>query len=545
MKGKSRFNLKIIIFTVYFAIILLFVAFAVYMTAVKNNTVYSARNIASYKTVEEYSEKKIEDASAPVGMRREFTWQIGDMDNNESCLIFYIVHSYAEVRFDDELIYSLTAGENACIGDSPSSNWVIIPLYQSDVGRTVTVTVTPVYKSVQNREVMFKIGSRYAVFMQRFKTDLPQLILSSLCILMGILLIIVQLCFIANKRTSSFDMLYLGIFSLLVGIWRITDTRFSPIMFANRTAALGYITLSALFLMPVPLLLFTDERHTGRFHFLPRIAALVNCAVALVALLCQVTGIADLRETLSACHVAIIVDIAALVAFFLANARKGAMIRNGNIFVILLILGCISDFAYFYIKDTSSGIMFTTVAFLIYAFYLFTENILDINKKVYVDVKTKLYNKTRWDDYINKKIPASEPIGVVMLDLNGFKSINDTYGHKAGDRLIVKFSEILRDTFGSGEFVCRWGGDEFAVIVRNADREKLENYNFAVHKAVEDYNSSDATPKIYFACGYVLSTEFPDVSRSELLTKADARMYSDKQAWYDKKADGHGNAVQA
>lgn len=108
--------------------------------------------------------------------------------------MFYIVHSYAEVRLDGELIYRLTAGDNARIGNSPSSNWVVVPLYRSDVGRTVTVTVTPVYKSVQNREMVFKIGSRYAVFMQRLKTDLPQIILSSLCIIMGILLIIVQLC---------------------------------------------------------------------------------------------------------------------------------------------------------------------------------------------------------------------------------------------------------------------------------------------------------------------------------------------------------------
>ena len=172
---------------------------------------------------------------------------------------------------------------------------------------------------------------------------------------------------------------------------------------------------------------------------------------------------------------------------------------------------------------------------------MFVKNILNINKKAYVDVKTKLFNRARFDDYINNKIPEGEPIGVMMLDLNGLKHINDTYGHKVGDRVIVKFSELLRKTFGKGEFVCRWGGDEFAVIVRNADREKLEGYYGALHKAAEDYNGSGATPKIYFACGYVLSAEYPEVSRSELLTKADARMYNDKQAWYDKRAYANGN----
>ena len=232
----------------------------------------------------------------------------------------------------------------------------------------------------------------------------------------------------------------------------------------------------------------------------------------------------------------LIADVASVVFFSLANTRKGANEINKNICVVLLILGSIADLVYFYFKHTSSGIIFTTVAFLIYAFYMFTENILDINKKAYVDVKTKLYNRARWEKYMRENIPDSEPIGVMMLDLNGLKRINDTYGHKVGDKVIAKFSEILQNTFGTGEFLCRWGGDEFAIIVRNADREKLERHDLALHKAVEDYNSSGAKPKIYFACGYVLSSEFQDVSRNELLTKADARMYSDKQKWYDKQA---------
>ena len=540
MEKQSRFNLKRITVTAFSAVALLFIVFACYMVAFKEKDIYSARNIASYETVENCYLREIEDSTAPIGVRKEYSWKIGDMDNGESCLMFYIVHSLAEVRFDGELIYSLTADNT--VGKSPSSNWVVVPLYDSDIGKEAVVTITPIYKSVKDRDITFKIGSRYAVFMHRLTADLPQILISALCIVMGILIIVVQLCFIAYRRTSSYDMLYLGFFSLFVGIWRITDTRFSPIIFENSTAALGYITLSVLFIMPIPLLLFVDERNGDKPNALLKVAEIVNCFVAAAALVCQIAGVADLRETLTACHIMLILDIAVLFVISLYNIRKWKTDLNTNIFIILLIFGSIADLIYFYFKKTSSGLVFTTVAFLIYTVYLFTENILDINKKAYVDSKTKLYNKTRWDDYINNKIPDSEPIGVMMLDLNGFKSINDAYGHKAGDRLIVKFSEILRDTFGKGEFVCRWGGDEFAVVVRNADREKLENYDRDLHKAAEDYNSTGAKLKIYFACGYVLSTEYPDISRGELLTKADARMYSDKQAWYDKQANAHKNA---
>lgn len=237
MKQKSQFNLKSITVAAFSVVALLFVVFSCYMVSFKKSNVYSARNIASYEILENYNLREIEDSSAPIGIRKEYTWKIGDMDDNESCLMFYIVHSFAEVRFDGELIYSLTADNT--IGKSPCSNWIVVPLYDSDIGKTATVTVTPVYKSVRDREISFEIGSRYSVFMHRLTTDLPQILISALCIVMGILIIVVQLCFIANRRTSSGDMLYLGIFSLFVGIWRITDTRFSPIIFENSTVALG------------------------------------------------------------------------------------------------------------------------------------------------------------------------------------------------------------------------------------------------------------------------------------------------------------------
>lgn len=534
MRPKSHFNLKRIAVAAYVATAVSFIAFALYMFVFKDNNVYSARDIASYKTVENYSEEEVEDASAPIGIRKKYSWQIVDIDNNESCLIFYIVHSYAEVRFDDELIYSITASENTRTGNSPSSNWVVVPLYPSDVGRKVTVTVTPVYKGVKNREIVFQIGSRYAVFMHRLKADLPQIILSALCIVMGVLLVIVQLCFVANKRTSSYDMLYLGVFSLTMGIWRITDTRFSSIMFENHAAALGYITLLALFVMAVPLLLFMDERHTGKFRVLLRSAALVNCAGAMISLVCQAACVAELRQTLPVCHIMLIIDVAALLIVSVFDSVKGVKEKHTLIFNILIALGVLADIIYYYRKATSSGILFTTIAFLIYTVYLFAENILDIINKVYYDVNTKLYNKAHWEEFIKEKIPDSEPIGVMMLDLNRLKYTNDTFGHEMGDKMIVKFSEIMRKTFASCEFLCRWGGDEFVVVVRNANLEKMENYDKAIHAAVENYNKSGAKPEIYFACGYALSTEFSDISRDELLTKADKRMYSDKQQWYNE-----------
>ena len=166
--------------------------------------------------------------------------------------MFYVGHSYVDVRFDNTLIYSTSAAKSNRIGASPTSYWVVIPLSRLDNDKAVTVTVTPVFKSVENRKISFMLGSRYALFMKQLKADLPQLILSALCMVMGVLLIVVQLYLILRKRTAVWNIFFLGNFSLLLGIWRITDTRFSALMFKNYTMPVGYITLAALFTLAAP-----------------------------------------------------------------------------------------------------------------------------------------------------------------------------------------------------------------------------------------------------------------------------------------------------
>lgn len=530
---KHKFGIQAVTFTAYAAVLALFLLFFAYMYFFENNQVYSSRNISTYSTIEDYSVEEIKDSSAPVGIRKEYSFKIGGVDYDTGCLAFYLVHHYAEVRLGGELVYSLSPNENNLIGKSPSSNWVIIPIYTSDSGKEVKVTVTPVYKSVINRKIEFKTGSRYSIFMERFKHDLPQIILSVLCIFMGILIIGFQLYLIFKKKTSSWDMLFLGNFSILVGTWRITDTRFSPIMFSGNPMAIGYITLGALFIICIPLFLFVTDNYTGKGKIIFQIASLANCLFSFAALICQVSGIADLRETLKYCHIMLIIDLFVLLTVSIINCRKMLESRNLLILIILMVFGTLSDLLSFYINGSSSGIVFTVVAFLIYIIFRFIYNILNINRKAYIDAHTGLYNKRRWNELMENADNTSHPIGIIMFDLNRLKYTNDNLGHKTGDKMIRKFAEILRGNIPHNSFLCRWGGDEFTVMLNGSDCDKAESCISAVSSEVGFYNKSDGVPEIHFAAGYALSADYPGLSPKQLFEKADEAMYLDKQSWYE------------
>ena len=536
----KRDKLNTITVSAYFAILLCFTALIACMGIFEHNDVFQSRDFGSFHTILPDTQQTVSDPSAPVGVRRVFTLTVPDCSTNESCLAFYLVHHYAEVWVGEELVYSLTPGENNYITDSPSSDWVILPLYPSDSGRQISVILTPAYESVIGRKVEFAIGSRYAIVMNQLQADLPQFILSSLCILVGLLLILAQLYMAHRVDKSEQELLFLGIFTLLVGIWRITDTRSSPILFPQNPMLMGYITISALFLIAAPLLLYTRTRYRDSEKPL-LIAALVCCGFSAAALLCQICDWADLREILPLSHITLIIALVILVWICLIHIRRGAEQAETQKMVFLLAVGFLMDITCYYVVGSSSNILFSILALLIYSVTRFASSILSSNRKAYTDLNTGLFNRNRWDELMRRPISKSDTIGIIMLDLNHLKYINDTMGHEAGDMLIQHFANILRNTIPASNTICRWGGDEFTAMISNASPEIMEQYITAVANAAEQYNTSGGSPKIHYAAGWVLSSEFPELSTEELLMKADQRMYRDKQQWYSHNQQDGGS----
>lgn len=518
----------------YAVVSVLFIIFFVYMGLFENISVQSTRDTGACRVVEHTSSEEIEDPSAPIGIRKEYRWTLHDIDTNDTSLNFYLVHHYAEVYFDGELVYRLMPREDNLIGKSISSNWVTIPVYPSDNGKEVRVLVTPVYESVRDREIEFQVAPFHSLYLTQLKKCLPQLALSMICFVLGLIVMLVELVLIWRRRTQRWDIFYLGNFIMILGVWKITDTRFSPFIFEGNPLLLGYLTIGALFLACIPLALYLHGHSPESRPALMPVVSLIASGTALIALFCQIFGIADFRQTLPLAHIVIILAILSLFVTMLIQKVRGRAAQSKASWglVLLLVCGALADVFMFYISGSSSGLIFTLLAILLYTLALFVLNLMDINKRAYTDILTGLFNKSRWDVLMNDPILISEPICMMMLDLNGLKHTNDTLGHEAGDKMIFNFANVLRNTIPPTSTICRWGGDEFTVMLTHADRETAEKYMRDIRSAVDAYNASGETPALYYAAGYALSTEFPGLSHKELLEKADERMYLDKQQWY-------------
>ena len=317
--------------------------------------------------VEEVSCREVENADAPIGVIKEYTFTIHEGLKMDTYLSFYTVHQYAEVYIDGQLVYSIKPS-GKLFTKTIGSNWSMIPLYREDAGKEIRVHIIPVYESLRNREVQFLVGSRLSVFLDRLRQDWPQLLLSVTIIFVGIVF-----CCVAVYKTihkcSDGELASLGLFSVMAGIWRLTDTRFTPFLAPEKPVFLFYCSVAMLMIGAVPLIKSMETR----FHKTSRrildgycIAVAVVC---IVQLLFQIVGTVDLRENFTIIHLMIGFAVAVFVGNVIYDRIKYPQNQYGGItpgLSLILVVGVVADVIAFYVRGTSSGLLFSLLGMLIY-----------------------------------------------------------------------------------------------------------------------------------------------------------------------------------
>lgn len=143
------------------------------------------------------------------------------------------------------------------------------------------------------------------------------------------------------------------------------------------------------------------------------------------------------------------------------------------------------------------------------------------------DFLTGLYNRRYFYDYISKNC-MGKPLSIMSVDLDNFKSINDTYGHQMGDEVLIITAKKLKDGFDS-ELVVRNGGDEFIVVFASADSVCVEEKTKKVLTALNNAFADDKRFANVSASAGIAITPSLDESIDELLKKSDMALYSVKR----------------
>ena len=168
-----------------------------------------------------------------------------------------------------------------------------------------------------------------------------------------------------------------------------------------------------------------------------------------------------------------------------------------------------------------------TLCYFIMLTYRRTESELQLSRLSYYDTLTSFYNRNRFIKDSEELSMCGRAVGIVFLDVNGLKDINDRYGHTCGDKMLIECARQMREVFREADYY-RIGGDEFVIICQGIDREAFDTkvaalrYQFSINTVCKA------------AIGSEWSSQFTDIQ--QLISGADAMMYKDKKDFYRKNS---------
>lgn len=154
-----------------------------------------------------------------------------------------------------------------------------------------------------------------------------------------------------------------------------------------------------------------------------------------------------------------------------------------------------------------------------------------------LDPMTTLYNR-RWlsengERILNRFKISKQPFSVLMLDIDHFKNVNDSYGHQTGDEILVSVSKVIKQVIRPTDFAVRYGGEEFLVFLTDTNLSDAlipaERIRSTIEKATKKNIIKDVRPEVTISCG-ISTLSDNDNSIEILISSADKNLYRAKNS---------------
>lgn len=159
----------------------------------------------------------------------------------------------------------------------------------------------------------------------------------------------------------------------------------------------------------------------------------------------------------------------------------------------------------------------------------------EIRKLSITDKLTQLYNRLKLDEILEREFLLSNRskvhFSLIMVDIDYFKLVNDTFGHVVGDIVLLEFAQILKNNIRNTDVVGRWGGEEFLIILPQTEEDGSVLLAEKLRTLIEHYNFAKVG-KITSSFGVASFKE--DISVSSLVSRADNALYKAKDSGRNK-----------
>jgi len=159
---------------------------------------------------------------------------------------------------------------------------------------------------------------------------------------------------------------------------------------------------------------------------------------------------------------------------------------------------------------------------------LFTlTNVTELTQNMQLDTLTGVYKKSYFNACLEKNIRNNEESIVVVIDIDDFKIVNDTFGHQAGDDVLKEFTMLLQNNIRDNDILARWGGEEFLLLLKHTKKEHALNKIEALRKLIENHTFKHIK---HMTASFGLAKVEEDDTLHSVLHRADIALYEAKKS---------------
>jgi diguanylate cyclase (GGDEF)-like protein len=410
--------------------------------------------------------------------------------------------------------------------------------------------------------MLFYQGYSTKMFKEAFRQQFFTGIISFLNVCVGVILIIYGI--LARKRSSIGEaMSYLGIFTVLLGVWSISENGIMAILVENR-AANSFLSFTSLSLIGIPFVMFVRCYLQTEDKYVYKGLLILNVMSIILIYQFQFLGILDMKQTLSLTHIAMMASFFYLPYSLIRMAHRHIITRRFWVTVWSLCSMCppllYSLYLYYYgshnVDSYGNIFVFVFIAFFAVDVTISTIKDVDAGKKAAVyqelaekDLLTGCYNRNAYRNDTGMWMDLNNVL-LVTCDLNNLKQCNDTLGHAYGDQYITDAASMLKKLFTKHGRIYRIGGDEFCIIVKDKHRCHIEKLLTELREEERIYNSHSPVINLQIACGYSEFNPETDTNIEDIRNRADELMYQNKKElkkikfFRQPKADNTTNVCQ-
>ena len=473
-----------------------------------------------------------------------------DFDDPRS-ILFKTTHTIAEVWLDGEKIYEYGNEEDApSFMKSPGSCWHIVNIPEDSAGKSLEVRIIPVYDNYYGNEVSIVYGTRgncvLKILMDSFKT----LLLSCGILFASIICLLLYLGAVRRKRRDKTEtkievFLNLGFFSLLIAVWTLAQCGFLQFLIPDGRT-LYYIDFFSFLLFPIPFTFLIHDICKSKYRkgvMCLSILFMVNIALEVIL---QCAGIIDIFQLLSVTHILMMFSViyTFIIIHYEAVKLENRAAREFKYPVYIIMTFGVMEMLMYYIRDfkkTSIFLPLGTLIFIIsliwiqvyrfYDQYVRKQKLVYLQKMANMDMLTEAMNRNAYENmskYLDEQEIELKTTGVVLLDLDDLKIINDTYGHEKGDEALKLCYQCIRQAFKNEKNCFRIGGDEFAYVYHSEEKDQIPSCISILNRILKE-KTRDFVYPLSISAGYAYYTPDTDIDFKDIVRRSDTMLYRQKR----------------